>query len=335
VGTVILLSTVTTTPVHAQPASPSSDLRKRYEELANQATQLDEDLLKAKDDLSARQRDLTKANADIELSGRQRAQAVFDQDQFRGEVDEFAYASFRGARFNEMSALLTSGSAEDFLHRMSALNVLATDGRASMDLLTGAVNATTEARDKAAAAQRQANEAAAAASKLISEVEQRKKDLDGKIKEVRTALNRLSPAERADMSKVKDNGIYLGPPGAANTALQAALSKRGSEYEWAAVGPNEFDCSGLTMWAYNAAGVKLPHSSRAQFTMGRAVALDQLAPGDLLFYDDGTGNPAKIHHVGMYVGDGKMVDAPTEGQVVDVRSMKGDGHLMGARRIAG
>jgi peptidoglycan DL-endopeptidase CwlO len=65
------------------------------------------------------------------------------------------------------------------------------------------------------------------------------------------------------------------------------------------------------------------------------VPLDRLVPGDLLFYDDGTGNAASIHHVAMYVGDGKMVDAPTEGQLVDVRPQRGDGHLLGARRIAG
>jgi cell wall-associated NlpC family hydrolase len=77
-------------------------------------------------------------------------------------------------------------------------------------------------------------------------------------------LNRFSPAERADLGPVKD------------TALQAALTKRGSEYERAADGPNEFDCSGLTMWAYNAAGIKLPHSSRSQYTLGRAVSSSEL-----------------------------------------------------------
>jgi peptidoglycan DL-endopeptidase CwlO len=72
-----------------------------------------------------------------------------------------------------------------------------------------------------------------------------------------------------------------------------------------------------------------------QYKVGRAVSANELQAGDLLFYDDGTGNPERIHHVGMYVGDGKMVDAPTEGQLVDVRAMRGDGHFIGARRIAG
>jgi cell wall-associated NlpC family hydrolase len=65
------------------------------------------------------------------------------------------------------------------------------------------------------------------------------------------------------------------------------------------------------------------------------VAKDALQPGDLLFYDDGSGNPAAIHHVGMYVGDGRMVDAPTEGKLVDVRPIRSDGHYIGARRIVG
>jgi uncharacterized protein YycO len=82
-----------------------------------------------------------------------------------------------------------------------------------------------------------------------------------------------------------------------------------------------------------AAAVKAKEEAKS--AKGQAVPLNALTPGDLLFYDDGTGNPGAIHHVGMYVGSGKMVDASTEGQLVDVRAMKGDGHLIGARRIVG
>jgi cell wall-associated NlpC family hydrolase len=204
-----------------------------------------------------------------------------------------------------------------------------------MDGLAATVDKSDDARRRAEDAQRRAQEATDAAARLTDEVGARKADLDKRIAEVKPALDRLSAADRADLGGVKDNGVYLGPPGAANDALQAALSKRGSEYEWAAAGPGEFDCSGLTMWAYNQAGIKLPHSSRSQFTLGRAVSINDLQPGDLVFYDDGTGNPSRIHHVGMFVGDGKMVDAPQEGRLVDVRSIKGDGHYIGARRIVG
>ena len=65
------------------------------------------------------------------------------------------------------------------------------------------------------------------------------------------------------------------------------------------------------------------------------MSQDALLPGDLVFYDDGSGDPAIIHHVGMFVGDDEIVDAPTEGQLVDVRSMRSDGHYIGARSIVG
>ncbi|WP_276307377.1 NlpC/P60 family protein [Amycolatopsis antarctica] len=179
-------------------------------------------------------------------------------------------------------------------------------------------------RTNAAAAQQRAQTAAAEAEALVAQVRTRKQDLSGQIAQVRGALADLPAADKAEIGQVQDNGSYLGPPGAANDALQAALSKRGAEYEWAATGPNEFDCSGLTSWAYKQAGIAIPRTSRQQYTAGKAVSLDALQPGDLLFYDDGTGDPGAIHHVGMFVGAGKMVDAPTEGQLVDVRSMRGD-----------
>ncbi|WP_324278241.1 C40 family peptidase [Blastococcus brunescens] len=94
-------------------------------------------------------------------------------------------------------------------------------------------------------------------------------------------------------------------------------------------GPNAFDCSGLTQYAYSAAGVSLPHSSRSQSQMGSPVSVGNLQPGDLLFYYSPTS------HVAMYVGNGKMVHASTSSKpvmVVDFNSMSGFTH---ARRIAG
>ncbi|WP_010696455.1 C40 family peptidase [Saccharopolyspora spinosa] len=72
------------------------------------------------------------------------------------------------------------------------------------------------------------------------------------------------------------------------------MSKRGSEYEWGSKGPTPFDCSGLTQWAYKQAGISIPPSSRTQWTVGRPAPKEQLQPGDLVFYGDGTGNPFQI-----------------------------------------
>ncbi|MGC7098212.1 NlpC/P60 family protein [Amycolatopsis lurida] len=330
--------TISVTPAGAQPADPPSDTSeamRRYEQLGAEAAKADEDLTEAEDELKRRQAFQDQANADLATATETLGRAQGTEEEFRGEVDLFASASFRGAGMTRMSALLTSDSQQKFLDQMSALDLLATDKAEALEQFRGATAEASQARNTAAEAQKAAQEATDSAQRAADSVRDRKGELDQQIKEVRSALNQLAPGEKADLGKVKDTGSYLGPPGAANDALQAALAKRGSEYQWGATGPSEFDCSGLTSWAYKQAGISLPRTSRQQYTAGKPVALNALQPGDLLFYDDGTGDPGAIHHVGMFVGNGKMVDAPTEGQLVDVRSMKGDGHLMGARRIVG
>lgn len=104
------------------------------------------------------------------------------------------------------------------------------------------------------------------------------------------------------------------PNARAQVAVEAALSKVGSPYQWGAAGPDSFDCSGLTMWAWAQAGVALPHNSGAQYAATPRVDRADLQPGDLLF----SGSP--IHHVGMYVGNGQMVEAPYTGATVRVVS---------------
>ena len=110
-------------------------------------------------------------------------------------------------------------------------------------------------------------------------------------------------------------------------AVRTALAQVGDPYVWAAAGPDAFDCSGLTQYAYAAAGVALPHSSSAQSRMGTPVARHALKPGDLVFFH----SPAS--HVGLYVGGGKMVHASTAGQPVKVVSLASVPGYTSARRV--
>jgi cell wall-associated NlpC family hydrolase len=98
--------------------------------------------------------------------------------------------------------------------------------------------------------------------------------------------------------------------GGAGKAVSTAAAQLGKPYEWAADGPDSFDCSGLTMYAWSSAGVSLPHSSQAQYGSLPHVSKSELRPGDLLFY----GSP--IHHVGIYEGGGVMINAPETGEFV-------------------
>ena len=102
------------------------------------------------------------------------------------------------------------------------------------------------------------------------------------------------------------------PSAGAQAAVDAALSQIGKPYVWGAEGPDSYDCSGLTLWAWAHAGVSLPHNSGMQYAATPRVALSAMQPGDLMFF----GSP--IHHVSMFIGNGQMVEAPYSGSQVRV-----------------
>lgn len=118
------------------------------------------------------------------------------------------------------------------------------------------------------------------------------------------------------------------PTQATQVAVNAALGKLGAPYRWGGTGAGGYDCSGLTWSAYQAAGINLPRTSRAQATVGVPVSRANLQPGDLVFFYQ------PIGHVGIYLGNGQMVHSSTYGQpvsVVNIDSMYG---YNTARRVA-
>nr|WP_239146192.1 C40 family peptidase [Streptomyces sp. SID10815] len=159
-----------------------------------------------------------------------------------------------------------------------------------------------------------------------AELRRHKKTITAKLDEARRLLSRLSPSQRAEVTG-QDTGVSpvsspaahstaptaraLGGPGSvtaptsrAAAAVTYAYQKLGSPYVWGATGPHAFDCSGLAQAAYRAAGISLPRTTYAQINSGRRVARSDLVPGDLVFFYSG------ISHVGIYVGDGRMIHAP-------------------------
>jgi cell wall-associated NlpC family hydrolase len=118
-------------------------------------------------------------------------------------------------------------------------------------------------------------------------------------------------------------------------AANWALTQLGKPYQWGAIGPDTYDCSGLTMDAWAQAGVQLLHYTGYQWEEGPHVPLDNLQRGDLLFYATNNSDPATIHHVGIYIGDGMMVDAPFTGAFVRIDSIYQPGDPIGAVRPAG
>jgi cell wall-associated NlpC family hydrolase len=137
------------------------------------------------------------------------------------------------------------------------------------------------------------------------------------------------PAQAAPVSTqtVAAPAAVVAPNPTAQVAVDTALAQLGKGYAWAGTGPNVYDCSGLTQFAYRAAGVALPHSSGMQSTMGVPVSRADLQPGDLVFFYSPVG------HVGMYIGNGLMVHAPSAGDVVKITSVDAMWGYNTARRL--
>jgi peptidoglycan DL-endopeptidase CwlO len=163
-------------------------------------------------------------------------------------------------------------------------------------------------------------------------LKQDRNTVNKKLAEATAEVNKLKAAQRAALAKAQHAqetaGVPSGggtalckgkavdaPTGVARAAIKFACAQLGDPYQWAAAGPNRWDCSGLTMKAYGAAGISLPHSSRLQATYGTSVSVSSLKVGDLIFFN------SPISHVAIYLGDGLMVHAPHTGEVVEVASV--------------
>ncbi|HEX2290881.1 MAG TPA: C40 family peptidase, partial [Pseudonocardiaceae bacterium] len=118
--------------------------------------------------------------------------------------------------------------------------------------------------------------------------------------------------------------LLPAPTQAAGSAIQFALAQQGKPYQWGAATThqNSFDCSSLMLQSYRSAGVLLPRTSREQWRAGAYLPVQQAQPGDLLFWAYDTSNPATIHHVAMYLGDNKIVEAQQTGVPVHIRPVR-------------
>ena len=320
-----------TVPAQAAPPATAAEAAELVAAKGHELEVITEQFNEARVALDGQRATAQAAAAQLEQATAALAAA---QQQVRG----IARTAYTGEGLNSVAALLTSDSADDFVDRMATLELVA--GHQNGQLEQAATANVTAAQAQAAAQQ-----AAAEAQAQFDAVSAQQADLQKQVDEYRAAFNQLSAQEqaaavaaghddRASRSTDREEqlpagGAVVAGSEAAQIAVDTAMAQRGKPYVWAAGGPGSFDCSGLTSFAYRAAGVSLPHSSRMQSQMGQAVPRDQLQPGDLVFFY------SPVSHVGIYIGNGQMVHAPTSGDVVKVSSIDSMGGYAGARRIAG
>jgi cell wall-associated NlpC family hydrolase len=220
-------------------------------------------------------------------------------------VAQLGAASYENAGYDPTLQLLTSADPQQFLSQASIMEQLDQEHGNRVTTL--------------AAAQAADNRANEAAQQQIARVTALESAMNAKSQAIQAQINKVNSSAMTQAMAIFDqtgqypNIAIPGGNGVGAVALRYALSKRGDPYIWGAAGPGEFDCSGLVMWAYAQEGISLPHYTGSQWNSGMHISRDQLQPGDLVFFF------ADISHVGLYLGNGLMVDAPSFGQTVQVQ----------------
>jgi len=221
--------------------------------------------------------------------------------------------------FNPTIELLQSPDPQDFLNRASIMTQLAYQQGGTMSLLASAEDAANRSKQTASQEEKQATELSAAMSKKVSEIQAKENILNSSAFSQALAIYDRT----GSYPNIAVKGDSLG-----EQALRWALSRLGDMYVWGGAGPDVFDCSGLVMWAYAHVGISLTHFTGAQWNEGEHISRSQLEPGDLVFFF------ADISHVGMYIGNGLMVDAPTFGQPVQIQPVMWDVYVGAVRIVA-
>lgn len=346
-------------------ADPADDALAKLNQLSRQAEQTTEAMHSAQLDLNdklAAQRAAEKKHSDDQAAvDAARARLA----QFQAAVNKLAAAQYMGGRVDGMSAMLTSESPQGLIDKLAVQRLMASQMRNQMASFRAAGDQAAKAEQASAKSAADAKSAAERAAAVRAALQSKQSQLQVQIAVVKSQYQALSPQQRtalADPGPVPaaapgpgapapdalppgapppdgqvpgqappPGGVFAPGPGGVGggdraTVVQAALTQVGSPYVWGGAAPGGFDCSGLVMWAFQQAGISLPHSSQAQAVGGQPVSLSDLQPGDVVtFYNDAS-------HSGIYVGDGMVIHSSTYGQPVRVVPMNAAGPVHDARR---
>jgi peptidoglycan DL-endopeptidase CwlO len=235
----------------------------------------------------------------------------------QAQLGQIASQSYMTGGLDPTIQMLQTTNPQQFLNRASIMLQLQYQQGGTMSLLQSAEDAANRADQTATQEEAQAATLSAAMNKKVSQIQAKENVLNSSAFSQALAIFQ----QTGHYPNIQVTGDSLG-----SQALRFALTKLGDPYVWGGAGPNDFDCSGLVMWAYAQVGISLDHFTGDQWNEGEHISRSQLEPGDLVFFFQDIG------HVGMYIGNGMMVDAPTFGQPVQIQPVMWNVYV-GAVRI--
>lgn len=288
----------------ASPHPTIAQVQHRLSQLNTQADRLAAQYDQAKQELAS-------ANQRLKLVNGEAARYKKEFDKRRAAIAQIAAAAYESGTLTSPAALLTTRNPQQVLNQSSILLEMSANNSAAMKQFLGAARQLTGAQQAA----RRVHAGILALKKSLSN---RKKELSKLIAKQHTLLAQLTPAQQVAASSggvvVSGDTTYTGTTATqAGKAVSFAYAQIGKPYSFGATGPGSFDCSGLTQAAWAYAGVSIPRVSYDQISDLPSVSLSDLQPGDILGF---SGNS----HVGIYVGDGYLIDAPHTG--LDVEKVK-------------
>jgi cell wall-associated NlpC family hydrolase len=304
-----------------------SSVEKELSALAIKNTELVEQYDEAQITVSTRQKAAAKAQA------AERAAQV-ELNQASVELSRSALAEYEGGSFSAAGALLSSNGGTNYLDQLETMQMISAHS-------AEVVSSYTTAQQAANVAKQNAEALLASATKTRDSVLAQRAAVRAQVAKYSSLLATLTAAQQtAYQNRVEPTAtaaqraaVQVTLPDITSTqireAITFALAQVGKPYVFGAAGPDSYDCSGLTMAAYAAAGISLPHSAAEQYNYGHHVSYSDLQPGDLMFF-----YRPQIGHVTMYIGDGLMISAPETGE--DVKVMPAGtfgGNFVGATRL--
>ena len=319
-------------PISSATAAPTlNDVRTKIRILQEQAATAGEAAQAAKVEYASLTRKLQSVQ-------RQVAEDAATVAKFKNSLGAIANEQYKNGSMSRSLELLFSSDPKLFLAAAGSLESVTR--KQSLALKKYSV-----AKQRLTATSLTVNDKLTLAKRAQARYLAQEKAVKDKLAAAEKLLNSLSKAERARLAKLNADAenadqvtskalaaqSNLGS-GRGSIALRFSIKQMGDRYVYGAAGPTLWDCSGLTMRAFGAAGVSLPHSAAAQSRYGKSVSLSQLKPGDLVFF----GRNRYISHVGIYISKGRMVNAPKPGSRVKIMTFSpnfGSLSFYGARRI--